>query len=74
MTLLQFYHQKHVLLTGTTGFIGKVLLFRFLKSVASVDKIYLLVRTKKGSSVEERINREIFGSECFDGMKKELGD
>ena len=39
-----------------------------------MEKIYLLVRPKKGSSIEERINREIFASECFDGIKKELGE
>ena len=39
---------KHVLLTGSTGFLAKAFLEKLLRSVDSVAGIYLLVRSKQG--------------------------
>ena len=74
MVLLEFYKDKHILITGTTGFLGKVLLFRFLDAVPTLAKIYVLIRTKKGSSVIERFKKEIIESPCFDKLRKARPD
>jgi len=46
--LEQFYCAKNLLITGTTGFVGKVLLEKILRDMPSVGLIFLLVRPKKG--------------------------
>ena len=46
MSVNDCYRDKRVLITGTTGFLGKVLLEKFLFSLSSVDKIFVLIRAK----------------------------
>jgi hypothetical protein len=36
------------------GFVGKVLLEKLLRSVPNLKQIYILIRVKKGSSINER--------------------
>lgn len=69
-----FYKDKTILLTGTTGFIGKVLLEMILRKLSNVKKIYMLVRPKTGFSLMERVNNEVLGSKCFDKWKSENPD
>lgn len=65
-----FYAGKSVLITGCTGFVGKVLLEKLLYSIPSLSKIYIFIRPKKGSSVFERFQKEILDSPCFDRLKR----
>ena len=74
MVLLEFYKDKHILITGTTGFLGKVILYRFLEAIPNFGKIYVLIRHKKGSSVIERFKKEIIESPCFDKLRKARPD
>jgi thioester reductase-like protein len=60
---------KRILLTGTTGFVGKVMLEKFLYSLSGVDRIYVLIRNKEGSSLFERFKKEIVSSPCFDRLR-----
>lgn len=46
MPITERYHGKRILITGTTGFLGKVLLEKFLYSLNTVDKIFVLIRAK----------------------------
>jgi thioester reductase-like protein len=74
MSLIQqFYAGKSVLITGTTGFVGKVLLAKILRDVTRIRKLYILVRPKRGKLPMDRINQEIFKSQCFDTVKREMG-
>lgn len=45
-----FYKDKTIFLTGTTGFVGKVVLEKILRSLNEIKKIYIMVRPKKGMS------------------------
>ena len=69
MSISQRYNQKIVLITGTTGFLGKVLLEKFLFSLSNVDKIFVLIRAKEGSNIWERFKKEIISSQCFDRLR-----
>jgi alcohol-forming fatty acyl-CoA reductase len=41
-----FYSGKVLLITGTTGFLGKLVLEKILRVLSDVKKIYLLTRPK----------------------------
>ena len=57
----EFFAGRHVLVTGSTGFMGKVLVEKLLRSCPGVGTIYLLMRPKKGKDVQERV-RELLES------------
>lgn len=48
-----FLRDKTVFLTGGFGFIGKLLVQKLLE--CDVKRIYMMVRGKKGKSVEDRL-------------------
>lgn len=50
----KFYSGCNVFITGATGFMGKVLIEKLLRST-DVATIYILVRAKKGKSIHVRM-------------------
>jgi alcohol-forming fatty acyl-CoA reductase len=66
----EFYKDKAVLITGTTGFLGKVVLEKFFRSLPCVRRIYLLVRPKAGADIMDRVKKEILQTQCFDIVRK----
>ncbi len=48
----EFFSDKCVLMTGVTGFVGKVLLEKFLSTIPRIGKIYLLIRNKPKFTLE----------------------
>lgn len=55
----QFYHGQSVFVTGGTGFMGKLLIEKLLRTCPDLHCIYLLVRPKKGKDVDQRTD-ELF--------------
>jgi FlaA1/EpsC-like NDP-sugar epimerase len=53
----EFYKGRSVLITGATGFCGKSLLEKLLRSCSDVGKIYLLVRPKKNEDISTRFKK-----------------
>ena len=51
----QFFEHKSIFVTGATGFIGKVLVHKLLSSCPTFEKLYLLIRCKKGLNPQERL-------------------
>ncbi|XP_049522439.1 fatty acyl-CoA reductase 1-like [Dermacentor silvarum] len=64
------YRDRVLFITGGTGFIGKVLLEKLLRS-CPVKRIYLLVRSKRGVDPEARIE-ELFKCEVFQRLKRDV--
>lgn len=52
-SIKKFYEGKEIFLTGGSGFVGRGLIEKLLRS-CNVKKIYVLLRSKKGMNLEER--------------------
>ncbi|XP_012263918.2 putative fatty acyl-CoA reductase CG5065 isoform X2 [Athalia rosae] len=63
---------RHILITGGTGFLGKVMLERLLRCMPDIGTIHLLVRPKKGKDPKHRLD-EIFNSALFEQVKAQRG-
>ncbi|CAH1382131.1 unnamed protein product [Tenebrio molitor] len=70
--IFEFYENKSVFITGGTGFIGKVLIEKLLRST-NVATIYVLIRAKKGKNVSTRLE-EMFKCPLFDRLRVERPD
>ncbi|XP_077518789.1 fatty acyl-CoA reductase 1-like isoform X2 [Amblyomma americanum] len=68
--IAQFYQDQVVFLTGGTGFIGKVLLEKVLRSCPGVKQVYLLVRGKSGEGPGARLET-MLKSKVFERLKQE---
>lgn len=53
--MVEFYRDRSVFITGGTGFLGKVLVEKLLRSCPELKAIYLLIRPKSGQDVRARI-------------------
>lgn len=51
----EWYSGRAVLVTGGTGFVGKILLEKMLRSLPNLKVLYVLVRAKRGLTPQERI-------------------
>lgn len=52
----EWFSNKSVFITGGTGFMGKVLIFKLLLSCPDIGDIFLLIRRKKGIDSQARLN------------------
>jgi len=55
-SVAEYYSGKNVLITGATGFMGKVLVEKLLRSCPEVKALYILVRPKAGQSMQQRVS------------------
>lgn len=51
----EFYRGRSILVTGASGFIGKQLVEKLLRSCPDVDKIYLLLRPTRFYTAPARL-------------------
>lgn len=70
MAIKEFFAGQTIFMTGGTGFVGKVLLEKILRSCPDVKKIYLAIRPKKDITIEERW-KSVSSVPLFDRLKKE---
>jgi len=70
-----YYSGKSILLTGSTGFLGKVLLEKLLWSLPSIKTIYVSIKPKRAGVVDEytRFKQEILDSHIFDRHRIAMG-
>ncbi|KAG5887298.1 hypothetical protein JTB14_007025 [Gonioctena quinquepunctata] len=68
-SISEYFEGKDIFITGGSGFIGKVLIEKILRSGPAVGKIYFLLREKRGKSIEERL-AVIKNMAIFDTLRK----
>ena len=62
---------KNILITGCTGFLGKVLLEKIISSIPDIESINILIRGSSSyKSGKERFEQEILTSSIFDTLKE----
>src|ERR1700731_4763804 len=71
--LEQVLKGRRILLTGSTGFLGKVFLAILLRWHPEIERVYLLIRGDRRSSVG-RFRREILDSPGFAPLREHLGN
>lgn len=70
--VLEELRGKQVLITGTTGFLGKVVLEKLIRAVPDIGGIHLLIRgNKRHPDARSRFLDEIATSSVFDRLRDE---
>jgi 1-acyl-sn-glycerol-3-phosphate acyltransferase len=69
-SVLDTYNGRSVFLTGATGFVGKVILEKILRSVPDVKRVFLLVRPRKGQHPQDRLRAEVLTSQIFNPLRE----
>ncbi|MGB2590206.1 MAG: SDR family oxidoreductase [Candidatus Acidiferrum sp.] len=64
---------RHILLIGVTGFIGKVWLVDLLENVPNLGKITLLIRRNRTTSAHRRFQKIVEESPAFDALQEKYG-
>ena len=63
-----------ILITGTTGFLGKVFASMLLRYHPDVEQVYLVIRSRSDRSARERFEVDIAGSPAFDPIREIYGE
>ncbi|CAF3674437.1 unnamed protein product [Rotaria sp. Silwood1] len=66
--IIDYFKRKSIFITGATGFIGKQLVEKLIRSCPDVEHIYLLVRPKRGHAVHDRL-KELLSSPLFNTVR-----
>ena len=73
LSIVSSLSSRRIAVTGSTGFLGTALVERLLRVIPECSLV-LLVRSGKRTPAAERVRREILRNDCFDRIRRELGD
>ncbi len=65
---------KTILVTGSTGFLGKSIVEKCLRSIPEVGRINLAIRSSARRPASERLEREVLSSPAFKRLKDAVGE
>lgn len=67
------FKDRTILITGSTGFLGKLLVEKILRVQPGVKRLYLLVRAPDDAAAHKRVLQEIVGKELFSVLREKHG-
>ncbi|XP_037450093.1 probable fatty acyl-CoA reductase 4 [Triticum dicoccoides] len=71
--ITEYFKNKSMLITGATGFLGKILVEKILRVQPDVKRIYLLVRAADAAAARQRVETEVVGKELFRVLRQRHG-
>ncbi len=74
LSVRESFADKHILLIGFTGFIGKVWVTQVLRDLPDVGKIYLLIRRQRSVTAQRRFEKIIGESPIFASFHDRYGE
>jgi alcohol-forming fatty acyl-CoA reductase len=72
--IAEAFRGKTILVTGTTGFLGKSIVEKCLRSIPEVGRINLAIRSSARRPAAERLEREVLSSPAFKRLKEQVGE
>ena len=74
-----YFAGREMLVTGATGFVARVLIEKVLRDLPEVGRVHVLIRPGAGRSgrtetADERLRREVLGSNVFDRLREDHGE
>lgn len=70
MSITAAFKDQEIFVTGGSGFVGKALIEKLLRSCTTLSKIYVLLRPKKGQSIEQRLEDQL-KSKLYQRLREE---
>ncbi|PCJ33451.1 MAG: dehydrogenase [Moraxellaceae bacterium] len=72
LDILESLNDKNILITGTTGFLGKVVLEKLIREISSIKGVYLLIRgNKEYADAISRFQAEVMSASIFTSLRLE---
>jgi len=65
---------KTILITGSTGFLGKSIVEKCLRTLPDIARINLAIRSSTRRSAAERLEKEVLSSPAFKPLKEQMGE
>lgn len=72
--VLGFLKDKNILVTGSTGFLGKIFVEKILRIQPGISCIYVLLRAEDVESARNRFEKEVMRLELFKILREQHGD
>lgn len=63
-SIADFFADRSVFITGSTGFVGKVLVEKLLRACPKIKRLYLLMRTSSSKDIATR-RRELINNQVL---------
>ncbi|EDW62997.1 putative fatty acyl-CoA reductase CG5065 [Drosophila virilis] len=70
MSIAAAFKDQEIFVTGGTGFVGKALIEKLLRSCYTLGKIYVLIRPKKGVAIEQRLEA-LLNCKLYERLRRE---
>ncbi|XP_073150681.1 fatty acyl-CoA reductase 2, chloroplastic-like [Henckelia pumila] len=71
--IVKFLQGKSFLITGATGFLGKIIIEKILRTAPDVHSIFVLIKAKNKEAAVGRLKNEIMNTELFKRLKQTHG-
>ncbi len=74
MSVRETLRGRRILLTGSTGFLGKVYASMLLAKHPDIEQLYLVIRPRTGETAHDRFVRELADFAAFDPLREIYGE